>query len=512
MLHLFTNKIIKILQFYKKEKFDIPYITTYLAFEYEPELNSALIWRIFELDWEYENLFVIKNILLKNFQIFKSFTLPSEISSLIETQFQSKSLSKTDLNDLDLYNNYLKELCYDDLKLTESQASRVIRPVKTSIIQSIKKAQIEKFTLAFSLRAYEVSSNIEKISERNFSNLIIAPCPQTSPEIFSKQFINNIYDQEIKVMTAACKFLALEYFSFPMLRAIARELYRKNCSVSSEPTEEGKNELNPLSVGFRVKRIINKPIESFVNDDLFLEMIEYEKKQYIKISINYNPDFFADMNEKFALSINGENNIFDGKVDGNNNSEKNSWRVMREETLRILVADYCIPFFEKEIKDDLKEKAEEFVIKNCANEFETLLKTRPYKKANLNNSNIKNAEDNNFINDNQSNNNKEDLFSEEDYAKVISFVYDNSKGKIYGVSVNEKGEIIENVEYEKLLIKSIYLATKEEKDDKTIEELQLKEFIFRAKPDLIVIGANDLKCKVFKELLFSIEEELKKGK
>lgn len=490
---ILSYKISKILGFYKKEKFEIPYITTYLRFEWEPELTIPLIWRIFELDYEWENFFSVKDIILKNFQTFKNLTLNEDLAQIIETNFIQNSQTQIELNDVNIYNNFLKELCYDDLKLTEEQATRVIRPVKTSIIQSIKKSQIDKFVKSFSLSAYDVCTNIQSISEGH--NLIIPPCPTMTPEYSSRQYINGVYDQEIKVMTAACKFIALEYFSFPYIRNITRILYQKNCSISTEPTAEGGNELNPLNAGYRVKRITNKPIESFI-DDLFLEMLEYEKKKLINISVHYNPDYFSDVTEKLNLAINGETQIYES------HSDKNAWRVMREEALRILVAEYCIPFFDKEIKDILKEKAEDYVIKKCANEFENLLKSGQYRK-------IKSYE---YEMNNNKTEYKDNLFIEEEYAKVVSFIYDNTKSKIHGVCLDESGEILEDIEFEKLLTKPYNLSSREEKDEKNMEEVKLREFIFKNKPDLIVIGANDLKCKILKEQLFSIGEELQKGK
>ncbi len=336
------------------------------------------------------------------------------------------------------------------------------------------------------------------ISEGNFNNLKIPSSPSLTPESLSKDYITAVYNQELKVMTAGCKYLALEYFSFPLIRKIARDLFKKYCCITTEPTEEGSKELNPLSVGYRVKRISRKTFVSF-NEDLFLEMLEYENKNLIKINIEYTNDYFLDMTEKLNFAINGENKINENLV------EQNSWRIMREETLRILVAEYCIPFFIKEIRDELKEKAEIFVIKKCANEFENILITGPYKKC-------KNVDINrDKINSNENDFDKEDLFNVEEFAKVISFVYDNSKNRIYGASLDESGENLLNVEFDKLLINPLHLNSKEDKDDKAIEELKLKEFIFNFKPDLIVIGANDLKCKIFREQLMSIGEEMKKG-
>lgn len=476
------NKIFRVLDLNKREKMDIPFIVTYKNHEFEPELEPKHVWKIFELDYEFEALYERKNIIIQTFDSIKNICLEKAIADNISYKFILNAMTNIELNDMDLYNNYLKEIFYEELKSIEDDGLKIMRPVKTSIIQNIKKYKIDLFVTQFSLRAYEASINIENLENGNFEHLIKAPTPAMNPENLSREFLNNIYDNELKVMTAACKFLALEYFSFPYIREIARKIYKVNCCITTEPTEEGKIELNPFNPSFRVKRINGKAIETF-NDDLFLDILENEKKNLIKVEIFYNANFFKDFTEKLNLPINGENEIGD--------YEKNGWRVMREESLRILVADYCIPYFEKEIRVELQEKAEQFVIKHCTVEFEKVLKQGPYRK--------------------HKENNKSEIFKEEEYPKVISFVYDNAKQCVFGVFLNEHGEIIESHEYYKILQKPTLMMKKEEKDEQADEQNNFRYMILNFKPDLIVISANDLKCQILKEQLLTIGEELKRG-
>jgi len=57
-------KIARVLEMYKRECFDIPYIALYRKTEYEQELNSKDVWRIFELDKEWVKLYKLKYILI----------------------------------------------------------------------------------------------------------------------------------------------------------------------------------------------------------------------------------------------------------------------------------------------------------------------------------------------------------------------------------------------------------------------------------------------------------------
>jgi hypothetical protein len=50
------KKIILVLDYYKKDYLDIPMIVYYRRMNYEPELSQKEIWKIFELDREWNKL------------------------------------------------------------------------------------------------------------------------------------------------------------------------------------------------------------------------------------------------------------------------------------------------------------------------------------------------------------------------------------------------------------------------------------------------------------------------
>lgn len=292
-------------------------------------------------------------------------------------------------------------------------------------------------------------------------------------------------------MTCGCRFLALELFSFPFIRNYARISFKDNCTISTEPTEEGKKELDAFHPSFRVKRIKNKPIETF-NNDLFLDILEAEKKNWIKVTVQYGENFFKDLTEKLNLTYNSSTNKPFLNNDRLSNTEiesiQHGWRVMREETLRIFVADHCIPYFRKEVRFDLKEKAEKFIIEQCAINFSKLLLTGPYKKK---------TQD--FLND-------DILFKEEEYPRVFSLIYDNAKNEVYTAMLDGNGDIIECTKFSSLMINpSKANSNKEDKENRSEEDEKCRRIIQQMKPDLIVIGANDLKCKFLKDHMDKIQ-------
>ena len=58
-------------------------------------------------------------------------------------------------------------------------------------------------------------------------------------------------------------------------------------SVTTEPTEQGKKDLDPFHPSFRVKRIKDKRLDDF-RDDLFLDIIQSSKQGLISFKVDFN--------------------------------------------------------------------------------------------------------------------------------------------------------------------------------------------------------------------------------
>ncbi len=365
------KKIEAVLEFYKKNLDDIPYIVTYKRNIYEPELAPKDVWKIFELDREWNKLYELKQQISKTFEIIKRDALSEDISDIMQLRYIENAKSITQLNDIEVYIEFLKEM-HEFQNLSE-KSSKNLRPNKSSQIQNFRKYHIDDFARKFAFGAYELSNNLEALVIGDQNRILSPPEPDVQPEKLAENYICPIFDQEIKVMTAGCKFLALELFSFPFIRDYARTCFKSQCTISTDPTEEGKKELDGFHPSFRVKRLRNKPIETF-NNDLFLDILEAEKKGWITVVVNFGDNFFKELTEKLNHTYHSKLIITDIE------SVAHSWRVMREETIRIFVAEHCIPYFKKEVKQELKEKAENFVINESSINFSKMLMIGPYKK------------------------------------------------------------------------------------------------------------------------------------
>ncbi len=110
------------------------------------------------------------------------------------------------------------------------------------------------------------------------------------------------------------KYTAMELSVQPYLRGIVKKTLYEHGQISTSPTEEGMKVLDVFHPSYRVKRIKEKKIYELSADsmlgsdrgdgDLFLDILENEKKGLIKLSINitdYNLNtIIKDFVERFT--------------------------------------------------------------------------------------------------------------------------------------------------------------------------------------------------------------------
>ena len=75
--------------------------------------------------------------------------------------------------------------------------------------------------------------------------------------------------EKIKVLHASTMYLSYELSYIPFIRNIDRNFFIENATLSILLTEEGKIELDVYYKSYRIKRIAEKPLNSFDSADCF---------------------------------------------------------------------------------------------------------------------------------------------------------------------------------------------------------------------------------------------------
>lgn len=364
------KKILTVLEYYKKDFYDIPFIVYYRRMFYETELNQFDIWKIFEFDKEFNKFMSYKMNVTKMFNSIKSYFKEDDKKLFyLEQKFLETAKTIKELNDLEAYFLLIREIKIGpDAKENSRHA-----PFKKSFIQSMSQTRFPEFAASFALSTYELAINLEMLTNGDSSKLIQPREPAKKPSTVAYDYTDLIYSQEILVLTNVCRYLSAEIANHPYIKSYVRKFFNQYATLTTNPTDEGKKELEALHSSYRVKRIIKKPIDSFDND-LYIDIIENDKKGFITYSISIEDNEMLELVNKISRAY----------VKAEISSEESyteEWNLLRQEAIRIMIKEFLLPELKKEAHYNLLERAENYIIKLASSNFHSILSTGPYVKS-----------------------------------------------------------------------------------------------------------------------------------
>jgi len=388
---IIKTKIARVLEIFKKDHYDIPYIVLYKRIEYEPELTSKDVWRIFELDKEWVKLFKMRKETKKSFEKVAKYIEDPNIRHNYEFRFVHIASSIRELKDTEIFIQFLRAFYhndneeFDDIILEDSNSPRPPKPPnRFTFIDTFKKSKLIDLARIGTITSYQMAMNIEFTGEYKMDKMIFPDEPNEKIEEVSFRYIDSVYAEQIKVLTSTCKFLALELAAHPQIRNFVRSLYFNSATISTSPTTAGIVELDAFHPSYRTKRIYKRPIETFQND-LFIDVVENEKKRLIEVSFNLDDDKLNFISEKLKMAY------IRPKVQSNQSNQSNSsvekeneilkgWNQFREEVIQKLLFEVLLPELRADLRSFLLENAENYVLSECARNYSNLLMTGPYRR------------------------------------------------------------------------------------------------------------------------------------
>ena len=309
------KKITTLLELYKKQFLDIPYIITYKYYLFEHELQIKDLWEIFELDKEYQKLMDLKKKVMNNFNSLESY-LNEKIFHNMKEKYIDNAKNIQELNNMMNYINYNKEKYLSPY--SNSSDNKNQGPIRKSTLSVFFSENLDKCSKQFCLDSNDIAANIELIKNKeNLSKLLRPP----EPDCALNELLQNCKSpnlSEVQLMENICSLIGKEMINHPYIKDFVYEYLRNNCYVSTNPTEEGKKQLDVFHPSFRTKRIKEKPIKTFSEDDLFLDVIQREKEKLIEviIQIKENEEESKEFRYIFSQALNSEQYNLRDKIDG----------------------------------------------------------------------------------------------------------------------------------------------------------------------------------------------------
>ena len=494
------NTIKNLLTEYKEQKYDIPYIIANRKNLYDKYFTQSQVLNLLSVhDVEFlrlqkkrKKIINIYNYIIKD----EESTLSKNISNYFKKEYiyEAKNESELDLieaqlgiltyvyQSVDIDENYKKLINYDSLSNSN---------IDFSILNKIKDHKLNDILKKFCLSPEQVVHNL-KVINGEIDDELIEPPNCSLGEVCREKIsqMSGKYNNPSEVLKISLEYYILLLSSHPYIfRLINKELFSIS-TLSTSPTDKGKEILNSLHPSYHTKRINNIPISSFFEEknqnicniytnelgDLYLDIEKCVSNGLIKCDINTQvntlensrkiEDIINVLTKAINAIKNGDNsNEEEQKVTNPNKIKNNGARKVAMRNM-ILFKNYSQGFFLNYIKKELHNYSEKYIIKKISSEFSNLISRNYLDKIKIEN----------------------DSF-------IVSITYNNQKQYFKCLCIYSNYRIIQSKKLE-------YLWRNDKISEASItatinlskEVCEFKRIIVEYNPIAIIIDVSNLEC------------------
>ena len=417
---------------HKVEKLDIPYIIANCEDVYKKYFGQSEVFDILSVyDVEFLRLQKKRKKILIFYEYIQNDKRDLGLGKVIDTYYLPKKYileAKTDL-ELDLIEALLGILTYvsQSNELDENFKNMINVEVLQnlnidySLLNKVKDDKLDDIIKQFCLYPEQVVHNLKVLNGEINDKMIEPPfpgCPLN--DLCKKALVETAgkYATTKDILMTSFQYynliLSLNPYIFKLIYQNLYDIY----SLSTEPTEKGKEILNSLHPSYHCKRINKMPIKYFFEEknqklcniytknfgEIFLDIEKCANNGLIKYTLNIpeTAEEIPNLKNLISKACNGLRNdkmeIEDNKISNDTILKKkyNGARNLCIENLIIISKG----FFLNVIKKKLRNYSEKSLIKKISSEFFNIISRNFLGKLNIDNSNtfsiIFNSQKNNF--------------------------------------------------------------------------------------------------------------------
>jgi len=120
-------------------------------------------------------------------------------------------------------------------------------------------------------------------------------------------------------------------------------------------------------MSYRVKNVNKYALKDLMCSDLYLDIAQCEKSNLVTVKIEVDPNKKQDIIEFLEDTYMADRHV------------KENWNIMRAEVITLLVNKILEPEIIKEVRDEIREEAESFVVNKCKHLYREMLMTGPFQ-------------------------------------------------------------------------------------------------------------------------------------
>jgi len=427
------ESITSVLKHFRKNYFDIPFISTYRCYLFQQELEPSDFYEIYEMDLEWNNFLKTKRSIIEKVQEVRA---ELEDPKMIDDSL-TLSTSNNHLYDILQYVNFHKNL----MPKFKTQKSRQ-KDLRRTNYAEIMELKIDKFAKEIALRPCDFAKNL-----RANSLIVKIKRMPTSPSLMAESYRTDKVSLVLDVLVRACSFVADEIAVHPVIRKCVTEKYMQGIKLSTKPTEKGEKELDVFHPSYRTKRLKIVPLEKF-QDDLWIDIIECKEKGLIEVVFEHE--------EVLKEIIEWMKSLYYEVYPGDRYEKE--WKTFYDEIIERVVGIVLKPDLEKRASQDLKERAWDYIISQMKDTFcKNFLMVPPH------------------------------LFQKKPCNVVALVITTTASNTLTAVHVSEDGEVKSHLIFNYICIP---YADRNQPDSFKADISRLENFIIDSRAGLVVIGAN----------------------
>ncbi|KAI0374913.1 transcription elongation factor Spt6 [Pilatotrama ljubarskyi] len=253
---------------------------------------------------------------------------------------------------------------HDDEEQAEVRKHKL--PSRISAYELAKKSIVPRLAEGFGIKSHEVVLNF--ISDHNTH---FVEEQELNPLAYAEQFVDpdaTRAQPAEELLARARMIIATELGKDPLLRQETRNIFKANALISVTPTERGISKIDELHPYFNFKYLLNKSAGDMLQSPQFLNILAAEAEHLVTVSITLRPEAKANLERK----------LNDAFASDSFSDTARAWNEERSRVVQEALEQHLIPVGVKWTREWIREEAEDYLAKLCAQSLRERIDVAPY--------------------------------------------------------------------------------------------------------------------------------------
>uniref|UniRef100_A0A1I8JEX7 Transcription elongation factor spt6 n=1 Tax=Macrostomum lignano TaxID=282301 RepID=A0A1I8JEX7_9PLAT len=509
-------KIFAALALMRNKLYEVPFIAFYRKEFVEKELNLTDLWRIWQADEKWTQLWLRRRRLhallsrMQKYKVEREFSryegaLPDNYRPLSDEDV-ARALKVTSLEELDdvyqhflLYygrdmqamHEYFDELQQQQATQQQQQARRnqLRRQANTRPQYRLcLEARLVGLARRWGLTPEQFADNLKE----QFSRHEVDQC-MLDPLEAAREFVSERFPTPEDALDGARLVVATQIAADPTVRQIVRRRFFSSAKLTVRPTKKGQREIDESHHLYPYKYLTNKEVDS-IHGDAFLKIQQGQKDGLVTYELHMDDKPTRRQRVDIVTYSSEAKQYF---YRDEYSALARAWNAQRFQALDYALEKLLYPTLRRQLEGRIIQEAGDGISRSCSLKISNWLKFAPYPAGGLDGAGGEHRH-------------RADSSSRrrDRLARVMGVAYSTDREiAAYASVINSNGEVLDFLRLPFLLANK--KSQREETAKNKARELHLiKKLIAKHRPDVIAVGTESKEALTIQQELRELAQEL----